>query len=339
METEKLKEKILSLPTTERERLMKEVGDTIRTADLAVHASRRHELDNRMGCCPHCSQKVYIRYGTDNGVQRYKCRSCNRGFTEYTGTWMEGLQRRDKVGEYLELMINEDSLDKISETLKINKKTAFDWRHKILASLGDDGKEFTGITESDEFFFLRSEKGMDTKGRKPRKRGGRSKKRGVSNEQVAVIVTQDRMSGIDLSVATLGRISKEDLENAIGARIKKGSTVLCSDAHNSYRGFAGDTKVEFHSLNASKGERVKGVYHIQHVNSTHNKIRKWLGNTFWGVSTKYLQQYMNWHRLKEGIKSRSDRAKAFVEGTMNLGALERFWQIQPKYEKLITTEN
>lgn len=97
--------------------------------------------------------------------------------------------------------------------------------------------------------------------------------------------------------------------------------------------------MEFHPLNASKGERVKGAFHIQHVNSTHNRIRKWLGNTFWGVSTKYLQQYMNWHSLTEAIKSRKDMAKAFEEKTMNLGALERFWQIQPKYENLITTEN
>lgn len=88
-----------------------------------------------------------------NGVQRYKCKSCKRGFTEYTGTWMAGLQRRDKVGEYLELMIAEESLDKISQALEINKKTAFDWRHKIFTALGSDEGGLIGITESDEFFF------------------------------------------------------------------------------------------------------------------------------------------------------------------------------------------
>ncbi len=94
---------------------------------------------------------------------------------------------------------------------------------------------FTGITESDEAFFLRSEKGMEVKGRKPRKRGGKSTKRGISDDQVAVIATQDRKSGLDLSVATLGRIGKADIANAIGERIKKGSTILCSDSHHSYR--------------------------------------------------------------------------------------------------------
>ena len=58
------------------------------------------------------------------------------------------------------------------------------------------------------------------------KKGGKSSKRGVSNDQVAVIVTQDRKSMLNLSVATLGRIRKIDIKNAIGNRIKKGSTIL-----------------------------------------------------------------------------------------------------------------
>ena len=99
----------------------------------------------------------------------------------------------------------------------------------ILSNGNNDKDDFTGITESDETFFLRSEKGMKVTDRKSRKRGGKSNKRGISNDQVAVIVTQDRKSTLDLSVATLGRISKIDLENAIGKRVKKGVTILCSD--------------------------------------------------------------------------------------------------------------
>ncbi|MGB7395260.1 MAG: IS1595 family transposase, partial [Pricia sp.] len=245
----------------------------------------------------------------------------------------------DKIADYLKLMIEEKSLDKIVSALGINKKTAFDWRHKILASLdGEGGDDFTGITESDETFFLRSEKGMGVKDRKPRKRGGKSSKRGISKDQVAVIVTQDRKSGLDLSVATLGRIGKADIANAIGKRIKKGSTILCSDSHHSYKGFAKDTKVEFRPVNVSKGGRVKGAFHIQHVNSTHNRIKKWIDGTFWGVSTKYLQQYLNWHVLKERIKSDRDRNAAFAKQTLGIGALERFAKIRPNYEKLISTQ-
>ncbi|WP_163517026.1 IS1595 family transposase [Gelidibacter japonicus] len=339
MEIEKLKEKLLSLPVAERERLLKEIEDSTKNIDLSSIASRRHEFNNKLGVCPHCSHAKYVRFGKDKGAQRYKCKSCQRSFTEYTGTWMAGLQRKDKISDYLRLMVQEKSLDKIVLALGINKKTAFDWRHKILASLGgDDGDNFTGTTESDEAFFLRSEKGMEVKDRKPRKRGGKSTRRGISNDQVAVIVTQDRKSGLDLSVATLGRIGKADIANAIGKRIKKGATILCSDSHHSYKGFAKDVQVEFHPINVSKGQRVKGAFHVQHVNSTHNRIKKWIGSTFWGVSTKYLQQYLNWHALKEKIKSDKDTLAAFAQQTLGVGALKRFAEIQPNYEKLIATQ-
>ncbi len=176
MEMEDLKERILSLPVEQRERLLKEVEGATKNIDLSAIASRRHEFDNKLGVCPHCSHNKYVRFGTDKGAQRYKCKSCQRSFTEYTGTWMAGLQRKDKIADYLKLMIEEKSLDKIVSALGTNKKTAFDWRHKILASL--DGGDFTGITESDETFFLRSEKGMEVKDRKPRK-GAASPPRGA----------------------------------------------------------------------------------------------------------------------------------------------------------------
>ena len=63
----------------------------------------------------------------------------------------------------------------------------------------------------------------------------------------------------------------------------------------------------------------------------------WIKNTFFGVSTKYLQQYLNWHRIKESIKYRNDKANAFAEKTINLGALKRFELIQSNYENLIST--
>jgi len=333
-----LKEKLLLLSAEERDQLLAEVHRELGTDIDRQVISRREILNNKQGACPHCSGRHYIRTGIDKGSQRYKCKDCHRSFTEFTGTWMAGLRRRDVISDYLEMMLQEKSLDSISAKLKMNKKTAFDWRHKILAALSDNDNDddFTGITESDETFFLRSEKGMKVKQRVARKRGGSSGKRGISNDQVAVIVTQDRRSAIDMSVATLGRISKTDLDKAIGQRIKKGTTILCSDSHHSYKGFAKQIEVEFHLINVSKNERVKGIYHIQHVNATHNKLKKWIDSTFWGVSTKYLQQYLNWYKVKEALKDVKDKIKAITEMALSDKAIEQFLNIQSEYEKLIT---
>ena len=55
------------------------------------------------------------------------------------------------------------------------------------------------------------------------------------------------------------------------------------------------------------------------------------------VSTKYLQQYLNWHKIKESIKFRNDTLNAFIEKTINIGALKHFDQIEHNYRKLLTT--
>ena len=302
---------------------------------------RRSLLDNKQGCCSHCGHRKYVRFGKDKGSQRYKCKSCNRSFTEYSGTWMAGLHKKGKIDSYMQLMLEEKSLDKIKTALKINKKTAFDWRHKILSSVEQTDKgDFTGITESDETFFLRSEKGNPSITRKPRKRGGSSSKKGVNNEHMTVIVTQDRKDQIDLTLATAGRLKKIDIERAIGGRFSD-KTVLCSDSHVSYKGFAIDNKIEHHPLRSDLKQRVKeGIYHIQHVNSTHHRVKKWIDEKFWGVSTKYLQQYLNWFRLKEILKQNKQPAKEFAEKTMqDISAYQRFGQLDSRYSEIISTQN
>lgn len=344
MEIEKIRLELLKLSSSDRARLISEV-QSLDSEIQRIHScqqSRRELLDNRQGSCPHCGHTKYVKFGFKSKSQRYKCKSCERSFTEYSGTWMAGIHSKEKLDDYLNLMLQEKSLDKIKLALSINKKTAFDWRHKILASLSDvDKDDFRGITESDETFFLNSEKGKPVIDRKPRKRGGSSKKRGISNDQVAVIVTQDRKNALDLSVATMGRLKKVDIEKAIGARIKSNQTILCSDAHVSYKGFATDNKIEHHPLKGIIKQRVKnGVYHIQHVNSTHNKLKKWIDNTFWGVSTKYLQQYLNWYRVKELIKNRNDKLKVFTQkASEDINAYHKYKAIDSCYEKLISTLN
>ena len=87
----------------------------------------------------------------------------------------------DKIDGYLAVMHQEKGLDKIKESLSINKKTAFDWRHKILVALQDTDKEnFTGITESNGTFFLDPKEGQPVTGQGLEKGGSTSKAKGIS---------------------------------------------------------------------------------------------------------------------------------------------------------------
>ena len=71
-------------------------------------------------------------------------------------------------------MYQQKSSDKIKVAQQLNKKTTFDWRHKILSSLKEVVKQdFQGIVESEETFYRQSDKGNKKLTRKKRKRGGR----------------------------------------------------------------------------------------------------------------------------------------------------------------------
>ena len=330
-----------NLSYQERTSLLADVAlSTSDSESSGVILSRRELLDNKQGECPHCGHSKYVKFGTDKGAKRYRCKSCRKSFTEFSGTWLAGLHRKDKIEAYLVLMIEEKSLDKIKEELGINKKTAFDWRHKILSSLKNIDKDtFSGITESDETFLLFSEKGKRTLTRKGKKRGGKAKKKGISNEQVAIIATADRAGQQDLSVATIGRLKKVDIEKSIGNRISD-KTILCSDSHVSFKGFAIDNAIEHHAIRADLKQFVKdGIYHVQHVNSIHNRLKKWINQQFWGVSTKYLQQYLNWFRIKEMLKFKQlPMAELAKQTIIDIRTYARYCEINENYKILISTQ-
>ena len=91
-------------------------------------------------------------------------------------------------------MIEGVSTAKTALRCGVHYTTAFRWRHRFLASLAaDKPKAMAGIVEGDETFILESFKGKRSDmPRKSRKRGGKSAKRGLSVEQIPVIVARDR---------------------------------------------------------------------------------------------------------------------------------------------------
>jgi len=337
MDRETVKQFILSMPVAERQLFLREVQQE-GSSHKKVLSTRRNKLDNKQGKCPHCGNFKYSKYGTDKGSKRYKCKNCNRTFTEYSGTWMARIHKKHLLEDYIKLMEEEEkSLDKIKDDLGISKQTAFDWRHKILSGFEHFGKgSFQGITESDDTFFLVSEKGSKNINRPSRKRGGSAKKRGINNEHVAVLVTVDRVSEIDLTVARLGRIKKQDIEQAIGDRVS-GQTILCSDSHVTYKGFAMDKKIEHHAIRVDLKEFVKNkIYHVQHVNSIDSRLKKWIESRFYGVSTKYLQKYLNWFRAKEMLKKSTNYLEEFTDKSLeDISAWSNYKEIPKSFNKLM----
>ena len=146
------------------------------------------------------------------------------------------------------------------------------YTHKILSAISAKGFDgLAGVVESDETYFRESNKGhrniKNQFGRKPRKRGKKATKRGISNEQVCVLVAQDRQGHVFSQVAGNGRISAAKIDSLTGD-YSPDITALCSDAESPYRKFAKDAGLEHHQINARAGELVKKwIFHIQHVNA------------------------------------------------------------------------
>ena len=86
--------------------------------------------------------------------------------------------------------------------------TAFRWRHRFLAAARSDSEVLKGIVEADETYVLESRKGARGLGRKARRRGGKAKKRGLSREQVPVLMAADLERNDGQRGAAQGRISK-----------------------------------------------------------------------------------------------------------------------------------
>lgn len=314
----KLKKYFESLDQRSKTELIEQLQKMLDDSTYDLLSFHEKQLNEKQGRCPHCEGLKYVRNGKKNGVQNYKCKTCNRGFTAYTGTWLAHIHKKDKLVPYLKMMREGLSLNKSMKRVGVTKKTVFNWRHKICASLDIENDMFFGITESDETFFLHSEKGNKSLGRKARKRGKAVKKKGISKDQVAVVTTTDRKKTISLQVSCFGRISQSDIEGAIGNQVNE-STVLCSDGHRSYQGFVKEKKLEHHIINASKNERVhEGKYHIQNINSMHSRMKKWINILMNGVATKNLQNYLNWFYIKEKFKQKDFINKLIEHSAANI---------------------
>jgi transposase-like protein len=248
--------------------------------------------------CPHCASVELYRHGLVNGLQRYKCKSCHKTFNALTGTPLARLRDKAKWMNYLAAMAQSLTVRQSASDTGVHRNTSFRWRHRFLEWITQDHPStLHGITEADETYLLESEKGNRKLNRKARKRGGSATKRGISDEQICVLVARDR-SGQTLDFVTgNGPLTKTRLSAALKP-VLDSDALLVSDANPSYTAFCHDEGFSHEIVNLSQGQRVNGAYHVQNVNAYHNRLKQWL-ERFHGVATKYLPNYLGWRRAFE----------------------------------------
>jgi transposase-like protein len=286
--------------------------------------------------CPHCNSNDIYGHGVYKGRKRYKCKVCKKTFNDFTGTAISGIKKTSEFQQYISLVVESVSIRKASDQIGVNIKTIFDWRHKLLSSLAlMNGQSFSGIVECDDKQLDINNKGERNLDRDPYKRpSDRETKRGVSNDKVSIIVATDRKGSLTMQMAKVGRIDTESIEKAIGEFVCP-ENILCSDSHPSIIAWAKDKQLEHHTFVASKYHVKDKCYHVQHVNSIDNRYERWV-KRFYGVSTKYLSQYLNWFVFLEKVKKSTTQTLDLARNVaLDISAIKNYRLINDRYENLV----
>jgi len=256
--------------------------------------------------CVHCGEHGVVCRGEASGLRRFYCPHCSKTFNALTGTPLAHLHKKERWFDFAQSLSEGETVRKSAARCDLAVSTAFRWRHRFLQAIKTAAAPLCGIVEADETYVLESHKGSRAwkqaeqgypdavaPERKPRKRGGKASKRGLSNEQVAILMAADR-TGTTVS-SVLPAVNADAIEDVLSPVLNK-DALLVTDGARIYPVCADKLGVSHEALNLSAGERVRGDLHIQTVNSRHERLKTFL-RRYRGIATKYLDSYLKWFHL------------------------------------------
>jgi hypothetical protein len=129
--------------------------------------------------------------------------------------------------------------------------------------------------------------------RTPRQRGSKASKRGLSDEQIPVLICQDRAGSMTDFIS-----DKDDRTHIYEAfkPILATDTILCADGSRAMIGVARKMGLTHRPVNLAAGIRViAGVYHVQNVNAYGSRLKTWM-RRFNSVPACHLANYLGCRR-------------------------------------------
>ncbi len=301
MDIEQIKSAILELSNIEQQELLSSIGVENKTYHKLSDLLKEQEKSTIISC-PDCKSAEVIGKGYRNSIRKFKCKSCGRNFSSTTNTALYRIHKKDKWEAYLQCMEDGLTIRKAAKRVGISIQTSFDWRHKVLARLGQlHADKLEGIAEADEMFFMYSEKGSRELDRPARKRAGKR----ISQDMVNVLVGLDRKGHLIVKNTGRGGLKRAPLDKALSGKFVPG-TILCTDGLSAFIGLAKRENLTHKQIVSHKSRVLKNkAYHIQTVNGAHTQIRANM-TKFKGVATKYLQNYLNWFVAQKTLKDKLD---------------------------------
>lgn len=298
-----LLESLGSLTPSQRKRLASALGPAVTAAAPSPALEKLQP-----SACPHCASGQVVRNGMAGGLQRYICRSCSKTFNATTGTPLSRLRNKEQFEAYADCVRQGLSVRAAASQAGVSVDKAFRWRHRFLKSVvSQQPKGVAGMLEVDETYFRESQKGSRKLTRPARYSGGRAKGKGrKAADWVPVLV--GRVRGQPYTVdKVLAKLNGVEVTAALKDAVKPGETVVCTDGHSAFLRLDKSLGVETRYFVAGYHGHTNKTFHVQTANNYHEQLKTWIQRGLRGVATKYLPNYLAWHRLmtwnKAGLTS------------------------------------
>ena len=307
---------------------------------VLLEANKEINQQRKKKPCPHCESKKTHKRGKQKGVQMYRCTDCKKWYSETTGTALYDIKLKSKWQSYLSCMEKGMPIKKIAKELEISIQTSFDWRHKILSSLAQFTPErLSDEIECDELELALNEKGSKALTRKPRKRSSdfkRNQGKGVSTT-VQVVTAVSRNGDKILKAVESKRLSKEEIAKVLDGKLAENSTLI-TDKHPSYKAYASKNSTIKHKQLLAKDhvDKKDKSIHLQKVNNVHSQLRGFL-KPFNGVSSKYLQNYLNWYAYVGQIQNSKTTLKQWFLAMLITDQAYTLFELFKNYAVIIRT--
>ena len=270
--------------------------------------------------CEKCGCKFYRNGKTKTGIQKYICPGCKNTVSETTNTIIYCSKLSFEVwSNVIDNLLNGFSIRRIAEENNISILTSFRIRHKILMALTTfiDNIELSGEIQSDEKYFS-----INLKGTKPNKMPRFSKRRtstssqykGISHHKICVVSSIDEKDNLLLKITGLGRCTTEMLENSLGKKLNNAKSIN-ADSASAYQKFCLEHNLKLNAV--PSGFHSDGQINIAEINGVHSQLEVWLSK-FRGVSTRHLQEYLNWFTYIFIMKKRFNLNQLRTESYSNI---------------------
>ena len=236
--------------------------------------------------CPSCGFPDCAREGrTPAGRQRWRCPACGEAFSALTGTVLECVNKELPVWErFVTCMCYNAPLDLIAEVCGIAHTTAFEWRHRVFATVDgyQDRLKLGGRVWIDELYLTDSDivRSADF-----------VQKRGLSKNKICIAVAIDAFKNAVVVICGHGKPSSKRIKDALLSHIAPGSVIV----HDKEKSHAALVKAAKCADEAYRADARDPAYleAMELVNNLCSWLRRYLFR-FPGMKKANLQSYLNW---------------------------------------------